>query len=198
MLLHPWDFPGKNTGVGCHFLLQEIFWTQGSNLGLLHCRQILYSLNYQGSQDMLKWEWLCVCVCVSRRSEVSLLDGGSRLGTPNNHSSLSKGSRRNERVEVSGTNLLHLRPLSYPSASSICQSQNPVPLANHSLRVSADRTWPSSTQDLLRPSWEREMGFSHPFCPVRVSTSQWALSPVCTFLLRLRQLPNYYVFVLSG
>ena len=29
--LHPWDFPGKNTGVGCHFLLQEIFPTQGLN-----------------------------------------------------------------------------------------------------------------------------------------------------------------------
>ena len=34
-LLYPWDFPGKNTGVGCHFLLQEIFLTQGSNPGLL-------------------------------------------------------------------------------------------------------------------------------------------------------------------
>ena len=28
-LLCPWDFPGKNTGVGCHFLLQGIFSTQG-------------------------------------------------------------------------------------------------------------------------------------------------------------------------
>ena len=28
-LLCPWDFPGKNTGVGCHFLPQEIFLTQG-------------------------------------------------------------------------------------------------------------------------------------------------------------------------
>ena len=34
--------PGKNTGGGCHFLLQGIFLTQASNLGLLHCRQILY------------------------------------------------------------------------------------------------------------------------------------------------------------
>ena len=34
-LLCPWDFPGKNTGVGCHFLLQGIFLTQGSNLHLL-------------------------------------------------------------------------------------------------------------------------------------------------------------------
>ena len=31
-LLGPWDFPGKNTGMGCHFLLQGIFLTQGLNL----------------------------------------------------------------------------------------------------------------------------------------------------------------------
>ena len=47
-LLCPWDFPGKNTRVGCHFLLQGIFLTQGSNLGLLLCRQILYHLSHQG------------------------------------------------------------------------------------------------------------------------------------------------------
>ena len=40
-LLRPWDFPGKNTGVGCHFLLQGIFPTQRLNLGLPHCRQML-------------------------------------------------------------------------------------------------------------------------------------------------------------
>ena len=45
-LLCPWNPPGKNTGVGCHFLLQGIFPTQGSNPGLLHCRQILYRLSY--------------------------------------------------------------------------------------------------------------------------------------------------------
>ena len=38
----PWDFPGKNTRVACHFLLQGLFSTQGSNLHLLPCRQILY------------------------------------------------------------------------------------------------------------------------------------------------------------
>ena len=38
------DSPGKNTGVDCHALLQGIFPTQGSNAGLLHCRQILYHL----------------------------------------------------------------------------------------------------------------------------------------------------------
>ena len=49
MLLCPWDFPGRNTGVGCHFLLPGIFPTQGLNPCLLHCRQILYHLRHQGS-----------------------------------------------------------------------------------------------------------------------------------------------------
>ena len=41
---------GKNTAVGYHALPQRIFPTQGSNLGLLHCRQILYRLSHQESQ----------------------------------------------------------------------------------------------------------------------------------------------------
>ena len=41
-LLRPTDFLGKSTGVGCHFLLQGIFLTQGTNSGLLHCRQRCY------------------------------------------------------------------------------------------------------------------------------------------------------------
>ena len=40
-LLRPWNSPSKNTGVSCHFLLQGIFPTQGSNQGLPHCRWIL-------------------------------------------------------------------------------------------------------------------------------------------------------------
>ena len=35
-LLCPWDFPGKNTSVGCHFLLLEIFLIQGWNLCVVH------------------------------------------------------------------------------------------------------------------------------------------------------------------
>ena len=45
----PWNSPGKNTGVGCHSLLQEIFLTQESNPYLLHYRQILYRLSHMGS-----------------------------------------------------------------------------------------------------------------------------------------------------
>ena len=45
-LLCPWNSPGKNIGMGCHFLLQGIFLTQGLN-PVLHCRQILHHLSHQ-------------------------------------------------------------------------------------------------------------------------------------------------------
>ena len=50
----PWNSPVQNTGVGSYSLLQGIFPTQGSNSGLPHCRQILYQLSYQGSQEWRK------------------------------------------------------------------------------------------------------------------------------------------------
>ena len=46
--VHSWDSPSKNSGVGSHSILQGIFLTQGSNTGLLQCRQILYHLTHQG------------------------------------------------------------------------------------------------------------------------------------------------------
>ena len=49
-LLGPWDFPGRNTGVGCHSLLQGIFPTPG----LLHYRWILYLLSHQGHPVLLE------------------------------------------------------------------------------------------------------------------------------------------------
>ena len=49
------DSPGKTTRMGCHALLQGIFPTQGSNPGLLHCRQILYHLSHQVSPWILEW-----------------------------------------------------------------------------------------------------------------------------------------------
>ena len=47
-------FPGQNTGVASLSPLQGIFPTQGSNPGLLHCRQILYQLSHQGSPTLFK------------------------------------------------------------------------------------------------------------------------------------------------
>ena len=72
-LLCPWNSPGKNTGVGCHFLLQGIFPTQGLNTGLPHCRPILYYLCHQGRCKHWGWQsWLYflfsrplfTCICV--------------------------------------------------------------------------------------------------------------------------------------
>ena len=48
-LFCPWNSPDKTTRVGSHFLLWEMIPAQGSNLGLLHCRHILYHLSHQGS-----------------------------------------------------------------------------------------------------------------------------------------------------
>ena len=45
------DSPNKNTGVGCHAVLQGIFPTQGSNPDLPHCRRILYHLSHQESPN---------------------------------------------------------------------------------------------------------------------------------------------------
>ena len=47
-LLCPWNSPGKNTGMGSHAFLQEIFLILGSNLGFPHFRQILYHVSHKG------------------------------------------------------------------------------------------------------------------------------------------------------
>ena len=48
------DFPGKNTEMCCHFLLQGIFPTEGSNRSLLHCREILYHWATNGARE--RWQ----------------------------------------------------------------------------------------------------------------------------------------------
>ena len=52
LLLYQRDFLGKNTGVGCHFLLQGIFLTQGSNPRLLHCGWIFYHFVTREVQEL--------------------------------------------------------------------------------------------------------------------------------------------------
>ena len=49
-LLCPWDFPSKKTGGGCHFLLQGIFQTQGSNPHLMHWQVDSSPPSYQGKR----------------------------------------------------------------------------------------------------------------------------------------------------
>ena len=49
--LCPWDFPGKNAGVGCHFFLQGIFLTQGLNPHLLHRQMDSWPLHHLGTDS---------------------------------------------------------------------------------------------------------------------------------------------------
>ena len=65
-LYSPWNSPGQNTGVGSPSLLQGIFPTQGLNLGLPHCRQILYQMSHQGR-----------CRCLGRCLKPFAPQGGS-------------------------------------------------------------------------------------------------------------------------
>ena len=53
--------PGPNTGVGSLFLLQQIFLTQELNWDLLHCRQILYQLSYEGSPSLTECPTIILC-----------------------------------------------------------------------------------------------------------------------------------------
>ena len=52
-----WDFPGKNTGVGCYFLLQGIFPTQGLNPSLLHWQADCLPLSHQCESIKYYIEW---------------------------------------------------------------------------------------------------------------------------------------------
>ena len=49
----PWNIPGKNTEVGCHFLLQGIFPTMGLNLHVLHWQTDSLPLTHLGMTDCI-------------------------------------------------------------------------------------------------------------------------------------------------
>ena len=63
-LLCLWDSPGKNTGVGCHSLLQKIFPTQGLNPGLLHHRQIIYFTAEPPGKSLIP-HWITLNIYIS-------------------------------------------------------------------------------------------------------------------------------------
>ena len=93
-LLCPWDFPGKNTGVGCHCLLQRIFPTQGSNLGLLLCRQTLLPSGPPGKSLVKDSSFIAqILICSLSTGKSLFLDSPSSmlyLRTYRNVSGLAK------------------------------------------------------------------------------------------------------------
>ena len=84
-LLRPWDFPGKNTGVGCCFLLQELFLTAGSNPHLRH---------WQPNSLPLSHRQALIFLGVLSRPGVS--DASVILGTVARQAPLSMGLFRQE------------------------------------------------------------------------------------------------------
>ena len=67
----PWDFPNKNTRVGCHFLLQGIFLTWGSNMCLLHWQADSLPLSHQRSPHTKVWGAFTLSL-----KEITVLRGG--------------------------------------------------------------------------------------------------------------------------
>ena len=72
-LLCPMDFPGKDTGTGCVFLLHGIFPTQGWNIDLLHCRQLLYHLSSEGNPKAWQSEVKCLVMLGLWRTKLTSL-----------------------------------------------------------------------------------------------------------------------------
>ena len=63
-LLCPWDSPGRNTGVGCHSLLQGVFPTQGLNPGLLHWQLDSLASELPGKSTVVLVSYLFTCSSV--------------------------------------------------------------------------------------------------------------------------------------
>ena len=71
-LLRPWNSPGKNTGMGCHTLLQGIFPTEGSNPHLMHWQAESLPVSHQGGSPLsTRWSnWVeLICTASSKCSQ---------------------------------------------------------------------------------------------------------------------------------
>ena len=79
-ILCSWDFPGKNMGVGCYFLLQGIFPIQGSNSYLLLGRWILYhwatSVQFSSFQSLSRVQLFVTPLIIARQASLSITNSG--------------------------------------------------------------------------------------------------------------------------
>ena len=121
------EFSRQEYWMSCHSLLQGIFPTQGSNLGLLHCRHILYHLSHQGSP-----------ACVSRTLKLpSFLSRchrrtGSPPGFPVHHQLPELAQTHVQRV---GDAIQPFHPLLSPSAFNLSQHQGLFTWVSYSHQV---------------------------------------------------------------
>ena len=125
-LLHPCDFPGKNTGVSCHFLLQAIFLTQGSNpslLSLLYWQADTLLLCHLGRPLRIQKGLVSVQFSSVAQSCPTLCDPTdcSMPGLPVHHQLLEFTQTHVHRV---GDAILPSHPLSSPSPPAFNLSQH--------------------------------------------------------------------------
>ena len=141
-LICPQVFPGKNTGVGCHVLLQGLFLTQESNPGLLHCRQIPvigYIINMcMKTKDLIGdvREYICrPCVTVSCCPLVSK----SCLTLCNCQAPLSMGFLRQE----------YRNGLPFPSPDILCSLSQICQLVQGKVKLKLRRVCLQTTSGIL-------------------------------------------------
>ena len=89
-LLCPWDSPVKNTGVGCHSLLQGIFQTQGSNRRLLHWQAGSLALVPHGKPLFLPYSPTNQLVCHCSMDAARRQSPGSETADFISHSTASR------------------------------------------------------------------------------------------------------------
>ena len=134
--------PGKNTGVGCHTLLQGIFPTQGSKPGLLHYKWILYQLSHQGS-PYFAFQFSSVA-----QSCLTLCD-------PMNHSTPGLPVHHQLPESTKATSIESVIPSNH---LIVCHSLLLLPSIPPSIRV-------FSTKSALRIRWPKYWSFSFNISP---------------------------------
>ena len=114
-LLCPWDSPGRNTGVSCHFLLQGIFPTQASNPGLLHWQAGSSSLRHLGSPCLTSKAHAGIWGMAGAPSSSSVITPTLGRPTSNNR----PGGGRARPLSAPSTHLTHGRGVQVPCTDSI-------------------------------------------------------------------------------
>ena len=97
-----WNSLGKNTGVGCHSLLQGIFLTQVLNSGLPHCQKILYNPSHQGSPVVLAKEYNVVLTKEHKKQ----INGLEHREQKYNHINIVNQSLTNEQRQFNETSVV--------------------------------------------------------------------------------------------
>ena len=144
------EFSRQECWSGLHFLLQRIFPTQGSNPGLLHCRQILY-IKSQG-QDSNPLLSFCKGQCSQSVPLLSL-------------STLTPPSHTHTHTHTLSAILTWLSMI-FPPGSSPAEELSCLPAEDHcwSMRYGVYRTSPSDASGSFTPYFNSQWD-PHPPCP---------------------------------